>query len=226
MSSGRAFAEGTTAVRRDVLRGKVWTAAPRRVLSDRDGVLLLAEWPGVASLAPTTWIEWLRTGDDAVRVEAIPNLACGQWQLGRWVWRETEVLSWYGLDEDFSVHRFLRTSDGGASWYLNFERTPQRTAIGIDTFDLLLDLVADADLTGWEWKDEAEYAQARRLGLIDDAEHRRIESARERAVAMLKERGGPLAEAQRWLSWSPRAEWEVPVLPSGVLAADAAQYKV
>jgi len=90
--SGRAaFAAGTTAVRRDVLRGRVWAAAPHRVVRDSGGELVLAYWPGIESLASTTWIEWLGSGDDALRKQAIPNLARGQWELDRWVWRDTIV---------------------------------------------------------------------------------------------------------------------------------------
>lgn len=188
------FAEGATAVRRDVLRGRVWTAAPHRVVHDRPGELLLAYWPGIQSVAPTTWTEWLRSGDEAARKQAIPNLARGQWTLERWTWRETVLLSWFGLDEDFSIHRFYRLQDGRVSWYVNFERPYERTRIGIDTFDLLLDLVVAPDLSRWDWKDEDEYAHGRRLGLIGDQEHRRVEGARARAVALLESGGGPFAQ--------------------------------
>jgi hypothetical protein len=40
------FDEGATATRRDVLDGQVFTASPHRVLQ------LLADWPGIAALAP------------------------------------------------------------------------------------------------------------------------------------------------------------------------------
>jgi Protein of unknown function (DUF402) len=140
--SGRTvFAAGATAVRRDVLRGRVWAAAPHRVVRDSGGELVLAYWPGIESLAPTTWIEWLGSGDDALRKQAIPNLARGQWELGRWVWRDTIVLSWFGADQDLSVHRYWDSAGTPLRWYVNFERPFQRTRIGIDTFDLLLDLV-------------------------------------------------------------------------------------
>jgi hypothetical protein len=41
-----AFALGSTAVRRDVFRGKVWTATPTRVILDAPGELVLCHWPG------------------------------------------------------------------------------------------------------------------------------------------------------------------------------------
>jgi hypothetical protein len=213
--SPASFAPGATVVRRDVLRGRVWSARPHRVVHDRDGELLLAHWPGIVGLAPTTWIEWLRTGEEATRKQAIPNLARGTWRLGNWAWRDTVVLSWFGVDEDFSIHRFRWLEDGRAGWYVNFERPARRTASGVDTFDLLLDLAATADLARWGWKDEDEYAQARRLGVVDDADHRRVEQARGRAVAMLEARGGPFGHD--WSHWSVDPEWPRPVLPDHVL---------
>jgi hypothetical protein len=67
-------------------------------------------------------------------------------------------------------------------------RRDRRTRIGIDTFNLLLDLVVEPDLTGHVWKDEDEYAQARRLGVIDDALHRHIDEARQQVVAQIGSR--------------------------------------
>lgn len=209
------FTAGSTVVRRDVVHGKVWTAAPYRALSDQGGELLLAHWPGIQSLAPSTWTHWLRTGDDAVRKQAIPNLANGRWELEPWTWRRTLLLSWSGVDPGFGVYRFHDLENGHVTWYLNFERTPRRTRIGIDTFDLLLDLVVSPDLSGWTWKDEDEYAHARRLGLIGDAEHRGVEQARQRAVALVEARGGPLA--RDWSHIRVLPSWPTPRLPGDAL---------
>ena len=90
------FPEGSTVVRRDTLWGKVFSAMPYRVIRDTGTELVLALWPGVEMLSPSTWIEWLRTGNDAVRKQAIPNLAAGRWSLGRWVWRDSTSASGSG----------------------------------------------------------------------------------------------------------------------------------
>ncbi len=120
----------------------MWSASPHRVVRDNGDHLTLAYWPGIQSLAPTTWIEWLRGGDDSIRKQAIPDLARGQWELGRWTWRGTSAPSWFGLDPNFSIHRFCPIDGRPPRWYVNFECPPRSTAIGIDTFDLLLDLAA------------------------------------------------------------------------------------
>ncbi|HEX3590268.1 MAG TPA: DUF402 domain-containing protein [Pseudonocardiaceae bacterium] len=210
-----SFAPGSTAVRRDVLRGKVWTATPNRVLADSAGVVVLTCWPGVGMLSPTTWIHWLRTGDDAVRKQAIPNLAAGTWELGDWTWRDTTLVSRFASGDHFSVHRFL--SGGPAEWYVNFERPYRRTPIGIDTFDLLVDLVVSPDLSSHRWKDEDEYAQGRRLGLIDDATHAHVDHARERVLGLLAAAEGPFAED--WSGFRPEPHWPLPVLPPDSLTA-------
>lgn len=214
-----AFAPGSTTVRRDVWRGKVWTAHPYRALSDDGRCLLLACWPGIRMLAPTTWIDWLLTGDDAVRKQAIPNLVAGEWQLGDWTWRDRSLLCWYFGGSYFSIHRHFDPDGTAGAWYVNFERPYRRTPIGIDTFDLLLDLVIAPDLSSCAWKDEDEYAQARRFGLIDDATHARVEAAREQALSMLATHAGPFRGD--WAEWQPDARWPVPALPPDALTTSA-----
>lgn len=102
-ASQAAFREGSTAVFRDVLDGRVWTASPYRVILDTGTQLVLATWPGAEMLKPATWIESLGTGDDTVRKQAIPNLAAGRWELGRWTWQRTTLLRWGTPGDYFSV---------------------------------------------------------------------------------------------------------------------------
>jgi protein associated with RNAse G/E len=216
------FAEGATATRRDVLDGQVFSAAPHRVLHDTGDELLLAYWPGIAARAPRTWTDWLRTGDDGFRKRALPNLAARSWELDDWVWQDTGRLSWFGVDEWFSVHRFFDLAGTPLNWYINFERPLVRTRSGVDTFDVMIDLEAAPDLSSWWWKDEDEYAELCRLGVVGDDEIRQIEAARERAVALVESRGGPLAED--WSSWRADPAWPIPVLPGR--PAPSEQYRV
>jgi hypothetical protein len=109
-------------------------------------------------------------------------------------------------------------------WYVNFQRPASRTAIGFDTFDLPLDLVVAPDLSRWDWKDEAEYAHGRRLGVVSQADHQAVERARCEAVAMLESRGGPFAAGAGWNTWSTWDAWRsesdspAPSLSGDVLA--------
>ncbi|MBM7787850.1 protein associated with RNAse G/E [Tenggerimyces flavus] len=118
----------------------------------------------------------------------------------------------------FSVDLFFRGAGELVMWYVNFERPFQRTPIGIDTFDLLLDLVIEPDRS-YQWKDEGEYAQGRHLGIISDVEHRQLQLAREQVLALLDQRIGPFDE--RWLSWRRDEDWPLPVLPDNTLTVPA-----
>lgn len=111
----------------------------------------------------------------------------------------------------FSVDFFFGDVGDLVMWYVNFERPFQRTPIGIDTFDLLLDLVIEPG-GSYRWKDEGEYAHARRLGIIGDDEHRQLQKARAHVITLLDQRTGPFDE--RWLTWQREACWPLPTLPS------------
>lgn len=209
------FAEGTTITRRDVLDGRVWTAAPHRVLSDDGTRLILVTWPGTVGYTPTTWIRWFTEGDEAARAQAVANLIDGGGELGRWTWQDTTVVTWVGLDPDFSLQLYQPVDGSSSHWKINFERPVTRTPDGIDTCDLLLDLMIDPNGATWQWKDENEYAEFRRHGVISETEDRRVQAARERAVAFAEARQGPLAED--WSAWLIPADWPLPQLPPEAL---------
>ncbi|WP_344641128.1 DUF402 domain-containing protein [Kitasatospora cystarginea] len=211
---GTRFAPGATVVHRDIHAGRVWSAQPYRALADTGTVLELGYWPGIRSLAPTAWTTALRTGDDAVRKSGLQNLAAGIWELGPWAWQHTVVRARFEAGEMFSLHYFQEPDSGEPlRLYVNFERPAVRTRIGIDTLDLLVDLVIEPDLSGYVFKDEDEYAHGRRLGFITDADHRLVEQARQRALGLLQDRAGPFADP--WPTWAPDAAWPLPVLPDG-----------
>ncbi|MFJ9704621.1 DUF402 domain-containing protein [Streptomyces sp. NPDC101234] len=217
----RTFRPGETAVRRDVFRRKVWSAHAFRVVEDSAEALVLGCRPGAELLVPTSWIEWLLTGERTARVQALPNLAQGSWRLGRWSWRDTAHLQWVPPGTWFSVNAFYDASDGHrlAHWYVNFQRPMRRTAIGFDTFDLLLDLVIAPDLSRWDWKDEDEYEHGRRLGVVGEADHRAVQRAREEAVAMIAQGAGPFADDAGHRDWRPEPGRPAPALPADALTA-------
>ncbi|GAA1885796.1 DUF402 domain-containing protein [Asanoa iriomotensis] len=104
-----------------------------------------------------------------------------------------------------------RAPGTGAWWYVNFQRPCVRGPGTVDTFDLLVDLVLSDDLTSATWKDEDEYADGRRSGLIDAADHVRLTAARERALALAQARRGAFADT-RWHDWSPTSDCALPAL--------------
>ncbi|MFD8694329.1 DUF402 domain-containing protein [Kitasatospora purpeofusca] len=216
---GTPFVPGSTVVRRDIHLGRVWSAQPHRAISDTGTRVELGYWPGISALAPTTWTRALRTGDDTSRKDGLADLAAGTWELEPWAWRNTVLRSRFDLTgEWFSLHHFQTPAGEPLRLYVNFERPAVRTRIGIDTLDLLVDLVVSPDLSGYWWKDEDEYAHGRRLGFVTDAEHRSVGQARERALGLLQERAGPFAAP--WPAWKPDPSWPLPVLPADADRAD------
>jgi hypothetical protein len=216
------FETGQTVVRRDVFRGRVWSAQALRVVRDTAEALVVACRPGAEGLAPTTWIASRLDNDDTGRQQALLSLASADWRLGRWKWQSTVLLLWNAPGLYFSVNAFYDLADDHwlDRWYVNFQRPLRRTAIGFDTFDLLVDLVVAPDLSRWEWKDEDEYAQARRLGVVDEADHKAVEMAREQVLAMIELGEGPFAADAGWNRWRSDPSWPTPALPPATLAVD------
>lgn len=208
--NGPRFSTGSTVIRRDTHAGKIWTASPHRVLADTGPELTLAYWPGIVSWAPVPWIAWTKDRDAAARAQTLTSLAAGDWDLDLWTWRDTHWLSIMRDDEHFSVNLFSDPQHGPKLWYLNFQRPYTRTKTGVDTFDLFLDLVINPDMTSAQWKDEAEYRQALRLGIVDARTHHEVEVARERAIALIE---GPLQTiAEKWAHWQVDPSWPTPTL--------------
>lgn len=222
--SVRQFMPGETVVRRDVHRGRVWTAQALRAVADDGETLVAACRPGAAALGPTDWLAFQHSGDPADRERAVASLADGAWQLGPWRWRDTVLLIWRQPALYFSVNAFYRPDDdhGLLRWYVNFERPARRTALGFDTFDLLVDLVVTPDLSAHAWKDEDEYAQGRRLGVVDDADHHGVQAAREQVLAMIADRSGPFAAAPDWSAWRSAPDWPATELPPDAALGTAA----
>jgi predicted RNA-binding protein associated with RNAse of E/G family len=212
------FEAGQTVVRRDVFRGRMWSAQALRVVRDTPEALIVACRPGAEGLAPTTWIASLLNGGGDGRQQALLDLASGDWRLASWRWRSTVLLLWNPPGTYFSVNAFYDPADNHRldRWYVNFQRPWRRTAIGFDTFDLLVDLVVAPDRSGWVWKDEDEYAQARRLGVVSEADHAAVEAARGQVVAMIEHGDGPFASEAGWDRWHSDPSWPAPVLPPAV----------
>lgn len=219
-SASARFEAGATIVRRDTAHGRVWAAAPVRVISDTPEALLVAHWPGVQMMSPASYIESSQSGLADGRLRLIRQLAASTWDLGDWIWQRTTVLTRVDPGEHFSVHRFFEEDYRPGVWYVNFELPARRTAIGYDTCDLCLDLVVAPDLSSYEWKDEDEYEFGRETGFITDAVHDRIEVARDHVLTLLAERRGPFATD--WSTWRRDPAWPLPVLPPDALAEPVA----
>ncbi len=185
-----------------------------RVLAADATSVHTALWPGVTTSTQELFAEAANIHDKAMRSASLDALARGGWGMTEWVWRWNSVVTEVVSGRWFSVAR-MHGEDGvlGCWRYVNFGASAaKRHASGWGPrWTSALDLVV-LPTGAWRWKDEDEYAQCRRLGLVTDAEHAAVGQAREQAVALVEARGGLLGSdpAERWL---PDPAWPTPALP-------------
>jgi len=176
------------------------TALPMRVVSDGPERTVLFLAPGTAfrgARAP---------GGGPVR-------DLSDWVSQDVVWAEGSLIrlvepgAWHCVDVEFGPGgRF----DG---WYVNFQTPVRRSPTGIDTVDLVLDLVVAPD-GGVRRKDEEDFALAVAQGHLDAATAERVLDDAERVTAAATAGAAPFDE-RHWLTWRPPAGWTVPALPAG-----------
>lgn len=138
-------------------------------------------------------------------------LLAREWTLHEHEWRWTRVLMLSRPGEWFSVWTFWpENGDDLLGWYVNFEEPRRRSHTGFDTRDLQLDIVIAPD-GSWSYKDEVEYAEMQRLGLITNEEVDRVQDASARVESMLASDRWWV----EWKDWAPDPSWPIPELPEG-----------
>ncbi|HSK25235.1 MAG TPA: DUF402 domain-containing protein [Egicoccus sp.] len=208
-----AWKPGRTAVRRFLYAGRAGPTIPTRVVTDDAHGPVLAHWTGVSCRMTAGYGGPGSTRPREGRLSLLDDLAAGRFRLVEYAWSDTIMLTVLLPGEWFSVAAMFAEDDHRLLfWYVNFELPFRRTTLGFDSSDLFLDLVAGPE-GGWLWKDEDEYVHAQRIGLITPEQERQIEAARERAVAMVEQGAGPMA--QGWEAWRREADWPRPELPDG-----------
>lgn len=126
-------------------------------------------------------------------------------------WTHTDLLILTIPDEAYSVYVMWETGYVNLDcWYINLQTPLQRSEIGFDTMDQMLDIVVSPDMSRWRWKDEDEFAEAERVGVYTPHESARIRSVGERAVQMLLSERRTFYKG--WESWRPPLEWKIPEL--------------
>jgi len=109
--------------------------------------------------------------------------------------------------QPFSVHLFRHDDESFRGWYVNLERPQERTALGFDFEDELLDIWIEAGREP-EWLDEDELEEAVRRGFFSADRAAGIRANGERVLADPPWPTG-------WEDWQPDPGWQVPVLPPG-----------
>lgn len=97
-------------------------------------------------------------------------------------------------------------------WYGNLQAPLQRTAIGFDTTDHVLDVDISPDRT-WRWKDEDEFAIVQHRGIISPTAAQAIRAEGERVIATVEANDWPFNAG--WEHWQPDSTWSFLNLPEG-----------
>ncbi|MFI9205346.1 DUF402 domain-containing protein [Streptomyces sp. NPDC053048] len=132
--------------------------------------------------------------------------------------RTTSVTRWFGPGvlklarpgDPWSVWLFWDLDWRFRNWYVNLEEPLARWAGGVDSEDHFLDIAVYPDRS-WEWKDEDEFAQAQRAGLMTADRAERVRAAGGAAVELIESWGAPFTAG--WEGWRPDPAWQVPALP-------------
>ncbi|NEC26002.1 DUF402 domain-containing protein [Streptomyces sp. SID8111] len=178
----------------------------RPVTVVRDDSELLAVWmaPGTECVKPV-----LADGTP-VHQEPLDTRYTRPRTVCRARWSGTGVLKLARPGDPWSVWLFWDPGWRFKNWYVNLEEPLARWSGGVDSEDHFLDISVHPDRS-WHWRDEDEFAQARRDGLVDDALAGRVRAAGRDAVSVITAWGQPFSDG--WPNWRPDPSWTVPSLP-------------
>ena len=187
---------GDPVLLRSIYRDRVRFTIPHHYVAEDAGRLLLYRGPGNQG-------------------RSVRRDSAGRY-LERWVrgdptddflWKHTHVLLLVDPKESHSLDLFWDESWSFLGWYVNLQSPLRRSALGFDMTDWALDVWVEPD-GRWQWKDEEDFAEAQRLGVLDAAAAAAVRSEGERVIAA---RPWPTG----WEAWRPPAEWRPLALPSG-----------
>ncbi|MFJ1899265.1 MULTISPECIES: DUF402 domain-containing protein [unclassified Streptomyces] len=185
-------------------RNPVHICRPVTVAQDTEDLLAVWVAPGTECVKPV-----LADGTD-VHAEPLATRYTSPRTTARTPWLGNGVLKLARPGEPWSVWLFWEPGWEFRSWYVNLEEPRTRWAGGIDSEDHFLDISVYPDRS-WLWRDEDEFAQAQRVGLMTAATARRVREAGRAAVGVIREWGAPFRDG--WEDWRPDPRWRVPALP-------------
>ncbi|MGW4491082.1 cytidylyl-2-hydroxypropylphosphonate hydrolase [Streptomyces sp. NPDC004376] len=178
----------------------------RPVTVVRDDADLLAVW-----LAPgTECVKPVLADGTPVHLEPLESRYTKPRGVRRDRWFGTGVLKLARPGEPWSVWLFWEPGWRFKNWYVNLEEPLARWSGGVDSEDHFLDISVNPDRS-WHWRDEDEFAQAQRDGLMDPETAARVREAGRRAVEGIRAWKAPYADG--WQHWRPDPAWAVPSLP-------------
>jgi hypothetical protein len=201
---------GDVILHQEVWRGRVWAARPLIVVDDAADRLLLWIPKGTVRKIPATSLG--RVDPPTKEARAIENLARGDWIYTEHTWDVSSL--WILRPGDWHAV-WISWSEPGVQlgWYVNLQFPWRRTSIGIETMDLMLDIVVDPDLS-WRLKDEEEFEEVVRRGIFDEQLAQRVRDEVEDVIRSIESEQGPFGEP--WPTWTANPNWPIPSLLDGL----------
>ena len=196
----RRFRPGDPITLRELWHGRVFEARPMIVVQDEPDQAMFFLPGGVRCGIPI--------GDDG-RERRLPDRA---WHLEIRPRGNQPILSFAWPDTPYSALLWA-AEDRRWVWYVNLENPLERTSIGFDTVDHVLDVLVELDGSSWRWKDEDELTEAVREGLFSVEEEADFRAWGERAVERIISREPPFD--REWRAWRPDPVWSIPELRDG-----------
>jgi protein associated with RNAse G/E len=120
--------------------------------------------------------------------------------------------SWARVSVGWSGSRFL-------GWYVNFEIPYQVVDHGLQTMDLVLDMLVSPQRR-WDWKDRDEFDDALARGILSAGTAATLEAEAEQVTDQIERGHGPFADT--WPAWRPDPRWSAPALPPHLRAGSTA----
>lgn len=134
-------------------------------------------------------------------------------RAGPVTWTHHHVLHITCANDEFSIKLFFAEDWHPRCWYVNLQTPLRRYAAGIETIGLTLDLLIAPDLSGYQWKDEDEFAARVDAGMYGANDLARLRAIGMDVLQRARRGGAPFAEP--WLQWRPPGNWGVPAFPPG-----------
>ena len=188
---------------RDIRGGRVAAATPMRVLEDGPERLVLYLAEGCTF--------YVAAQDDGTLVK--DGLEWGT-TLSRLLYTGLHCLFFVYPGDGFATRAtWTGQPRSFTHWYINLQKPVQRSAVGVSTTDLTLDVIIEPDRQTWNWKDEAAFEAAVRDGRFAEDEAVAIRAEGPRAVEMARHGDAPFNEG--WERWTPDPSWPIPILPEG-----------
>ncbi|HEV2068182.1 MAG TPA: DUF402 domain-containing protein [Acidimicrobiales bacterium] len=200
---------GEVIVHQETWKGRVWAARPLVVVEDEPDRLVLWLPAGTVRKVPMT--PPIRPDAGERKAGIVDLLEKCDWVYVDHVWKVSNL--WILHPGDWHAV-WIGWFPGGETlgWYINLQEPFQRTPIGIEAMDMMLDVVVDPDRT-WSWKDEDEFDDLLARGIFEERLGEKVRSEARRVIAALEASRPPFDHD--WHGWSAPAGWGVPTLPEG-----------